>query len=250
MSDTYLQDFGTRRSARRDRPKTDPMAASGRWDDLYLRASKPRLPKKVRRDSMHRDTKVYLQKGCKPIKFQPNGEVGQLLGFTCDNTKYKYRLDSPSYPSRHRELSHEDKPNQKLVRVVPVGWRDVFTSLRAMVHKIRVRDPRFTRLLVRDFQLLWPMRHQLAKTINPQVDEPPIGYSDPVRVAPTPVAKPQHKPTPPANLKVLTAEYRDNQAELARLAKNDELVTKQEAARREELTARQRELFRMVGRWL
>lgn len=250
MNDTYLQDFGTRRSMHRSKPKTDPMAASGRWDDLYLRASKPRLRKTHRRDSMRKETKVYLAPGSKPLHFTPNGEVGHLLGFTCDNSKYKYRLDSPSYPARHRELSLEDRKPQKLQKVIPTDWRDVYTSLRAMVHKIRVRDRKMTRLLVRDFALLWPLRHQLAKSINARVDKP-VGFTDAPAPKPVIAQAPVVKASKPANFRVLAFEYRANLTELAKLsAINDEVMTKAQTARRVELSARQRELFRMIGRWM
>lgn len=272
MSDTYLQDFGTRRSIHRSKPKTDPMAASGRWDDLYLRASKPRLRKTVRRDSMRRDTNVYFTRKVKTwtkvngkrvysvevhrsksIAFRPNGEVGKLLGFTCDNTKHKYKLDSPSYPARHRELSHEDKPRQQLQKLVPVGWKQVYPALREMIHKIRVRDPRFTRILVKDFKVLWPMRHELRRSIDRRFEAermPAYGNSAPAPVA-RPMPLPETKATKPRRHKSLVREYQKNQAELESLGRfNEELLTRMQAARREELTARQRELFRMVGRWM
>jgi hypothetical protein len=202
MSDTYLQDFGTRRAVHRSKPKTDPMAASGRWDDLYLRASKPRLRKTHRRDSMRRDIKVIVQKGAKPLSFQPNGEVTTLLGFKCDPSAYKYKLDSPSYPSRSRELSQTDRVETKKPVMIPVAWKDVYGSLREMVRKIRFRDRKLTVGLVRDFQTLWPHRHSLKHAVDLAKSRevfglPDAGYEKPqppkpkviVEVKPRKVAK-------------------------------------------------------------
>ena len=249
MNDTYLQDFGTRRSVHRHNPKPDPMASTGRWDDLYLRASKPRLRKKHRRDSMRRETKVYVAKGAKALHFQPNAEVCKLLGFTCDESKYKYKLDSPSYPSRHRELSLEDKPRQKLVRVVPSEWCDVYTSLRMMIHKIRCRDPRMTRLLVKDFQLLWPIRHQLAKSINQRIDRP-VGFTEMQTKPLPPIPSVRCEPKQPSDTKELVLEYLRNKAELETLNRNEEAATRAESIRRAELILRQRTIYRRIGRWL
>ena len=183
----YLQNFGKLRKDMRKREASDTMSASGRWDDLFLRASKPYLRKKTRRESMRRETKVYVAKGCKPIPFIPNGVVTTLLGFTSDPAKVKYRLDSPSYPSRARELSQEDRKPQTFTKLVPTEWKDVYSSLRSMVHKIRMRDRKLTRQLVKDFALLWPIRHSLAKSVGKRVEaEMPAGFTDAVLVSRTP----------------------------------------------------------------
>jgi hypothetical protein len=183
----YLQNFGKLRKDMRKREVSDTMSASGRWDDLFLRASKPYLRKKTRRESMRRETKVYVAKGCKPIPFIPNGEVTTLLGFTSDPSKVKYRLDSPSYPSRARELSQEDRKPQTFTKLVPTEWKDVYSSLRSMVHKIRMRDRKLTRQLVKDFALLWPIRHSLAKSVGKRVEaEMSAGFTDAMLVSRTP----------------------------------------------------------------
>jgi hypothetical protein len=269
MNDTYLQDFGTRRSIHRARPKVDPMAASGRWDDLYLRASKPYLRKKFKRDSMRKETKLYFTKKIRQyttvdgkktwslvvkksasIPIQPNAEVGQLLGFQCDEVHRKYKLDTPSYPARHRELSLEDRRPQNLVKMVPVGWKPVYASLRQMIHKIRMRDRRLTRLLVDDFRVLWPMRHELKKQIDPRVEKP-LGFGESIAPKPEyPTAPAAPKATKPANFKAMAKEYKLNVRKLADLSFNEESASKAQIAERDGLVARQRELFRLVGRWL
>jgi hypothetical protein len=161
----YLQNFGKLRKDMRNREVHDTMSASGRWDDLYLRASKPYIRKVGRRQSMPRDLKIIVQKGAAPLRFQPNGEVTTLLGFKCDPAAYKYKLDSPSYPSRSRELSQTDRVETHKPQMIPVAWKDVYASLRAMVKKIRFRDPAFTKAVVRDFQTLWPHRHTLKHAV-------------------------------------------------------------------------------------
>lgn len=166
MSDTYLQDFGTRRSVRRSKPKLDPMAASGRWDDLYLRASKPRL-KQVRRHSMRSDfvLRIHSTNGGDDVIWDKRigGQAGVLLGFVSSPSSVKYKLDSPSYPSRARELSHTDKPLQKYLfktgRIQPFNIRDRVSWL---IRKLRF-SPYGREVHMSQLTVLFKNRHELIK---------------------------------------------------------------------------------------
>lgn len=236
MSDTYLQDFGTRRSIHRSKPKTDPMAASGRWDDLYLRASKPRLRKAVRRQSMRRDLKLRLTPGGKIYTgVKPSGKLTTMMGLKSDPYAAKYKLDSPSYPARHRELSHETIPwreykDDTFVR----GVRNVYDVLGDLVRKLRFRDPRFNERTRKQFQVLWANRHRLLKLatlprrmkVTKVVHKPGL-----VKVSVKPKSK---RVIPPS----LLCEYKDIQARLATMDSEDK--------DRVNLLLRQRELYSLI----
>jgi hypothetical protein len=134
--------------------------------------------------------------------------------------------------------------------MVPVGWKPVYASLRQMIHKIRMRDRRLTRLLVDDFRVLWPMRHELKKQIDPRVEKP-LGFGESIAPKPEyPTAPAAPKATKPANFTAMAKEYKLNVRKLADLSFNEESASKAQIAERDGLVARQRELFRLVGRWL
>jgi hypothetical protein len=231
MNPAYLQNFGKLHKDMRKREVSDTMSASGRWDDLYLRASKPYLAKTTRRESMRRDTKVYVAKGSRPIPMIPNGEVTTLLGFTSDPAKVKYKLDSPSYPSRSRALSHEVRKPQVFTKMVATDWKEVYASLRSMAHKIRMRDRALTRQLVKDFALLWPIRHTLAKSIDKRVEENrAIGFTSEMQISkpkaiPKVTIEVKAKVKPRKVAKVVLEEFKKNQLLLLELHKCPRLAT-------------------------
>lgn len=235
MSDTYLQDFGTRRPRRKARPKLDPMAASGRWDDLYLRASKPRL-RKVRRQSMRKDIKVRLTPGGKVYTgIKPSGALTAKLGFTSEASAIKYKLDSPSYPARHRELSHERAPwrehrDDTFVR----GVRNVYDVLDDLVRKLRFRDPRLNERTRKQFEVLWANRHRLLKlaTLPKRMQVTKVvPQASLVKVSVKPKSK---RVIPPTAL----AEFNEIRAKLGTMDEEDK--------GRVNLLLRQRELYRLI----
>ena len=233
MSDTYLQDFGHLRKQAKARDVHDPMSACGRWDDLYLRASKPRL-KRVRRQSMRRDLTISLKNGPTFKITSINGEATKMLGFHCEPVTVKYKLDSPSYPSRHRELSQEDRSRAPRMQMRTVGVRHVYDVLEELIRKLRFRAPNERTLLA--FRALWEHRHRLKAHAdlprNPKVKTKP-------QLRPAPAVKASARVTskrviPPAAL----AEFNSIRE---RLSKMDP-----ESKDRVALLMRQRELHKLI----
>lgn len=210
MNDTYLQDFGTRRAVHRSKPKVDPMAASGRWDDLYLRASKPRL-KQTRRQGMRRDLTITVKNGPSFKIASVSGKVTDALGFHCDPVAVKYKLDSPSYPSRHRELSQQDRVKSPKVEMQIVGVRHVYDVLAELITKLRFRAP--NEFTTRTFRALWANRHALkAKATIPRKSEMP---KTAVISQPVPVRVEAPKPKPRKVAKAIYEEFEKNREMLA-----------------------------------
>jgi len=247
MSDTYLQDFGTRRSIHRARPKVDPMAASGRWDDLFLRASKPILRKGCKRKSMRRDLKITLTPGGKVYTgVKPTGKLTAAIGMTSDSSAIKYKLDSPSYPARHRELSHERAPwRDRKDEGFVVGVRNVYDVLRGMVHKLRFRDPKLNARTEHLFRVAWANRHKLAKLATLPAKPKVVKLSvKPIAVAPKPKSKPRKV------AKAVYEEYEQIKSLLHKMDKTYQLAheswDKVAKADRQELLRRQRVLLSII----
>lgn len=191
----YLQNFGKLRKDTRKREVHDTMSASGRWDDLYLRASKPYIPQVGRRQSMRANCTLTIKSknGNDPVVWTGKipGAATVALGFVSDPTKYKYRLDSPSYPSRSRELSHQPKPLQKYLlkdgRIEPFNVHNRIAWLIRKIRFAQAGQDGFRRELAVVFQ----NRHALANLFHPMLkpEVKPEVKPEPVKVVKPKVVK-------------------------------------------------------------
>lgn len=241
----YLQNFGKLHKDMRKREVNDTMSASGRWDDLYLRASKPRI-KQGRRQGMRRDLTISLKGGPSFKVTSITGQVTQALGLHCDPVTVKYKLDSPSYPSRHRELSQQDRVNSPRMEMRVVGVRHVYDVLAELIIKLRFRAP--NEFTTRTFRALWANRHALkAKATLPRKSEMPktavVSQPVPARVEP-PKAKPRKV------AKAIYEEYEKIKKYLRHLDAKSQLAheswDKKIAADRQEALRRQRVLLSII----
>ena len=246
----YLQNFGKLRKDMRKREVNDTMSASGRWDDLYLRASKPYIPQVGRRQSMRANCTLTIKSknGKDDVVWtgKISGVAGVALGFVSDPTKYKYRLDSPSYPSRSRELSHQPKPLQKYLfkngRIEPFNVHDRIAWLIRKIRFAQAGQDGFRRELAVVFQ----NRHVLANLFHPmlKVEDKPVAKAVKVKVAKV------TKPKPRKVAKSVYAEYEKIKKYLRHLDRKSQLVheswEKPIAADRQEALRRQRVLLSII----
>ena len=246
----YLQNFGKLRKDMRKREVHDTMSASGRWDDLYLRASKPYTPKVGRRQSMRANCTLTIKSknGNEPVQWtgKISGVAGVALGFVSDPTKYKYRLDSPSYPSRSRELSHQPKPLQKYLlkdgRIEPFN---VHNRIAWLIRKIRFAQAGQDGFR-RELAVVFPNRHVLANLFHPmlKVEDKPVAKVVKVKVAKV------TKPKPRKVAKAIYEEYEKIKKYLREIDRvnrlSPEAWDKQIRADRQEALRRQRVLLSII----
>jgi hypothetical protein len=117
-----------------------------------------------------------------------------------------------------------------------------------------MRDRKLTRQLVKDFALLWPIRHSLAKSVGKRVEaEMPAGFTDAVLVSRTPsVPKVEVvvKAKPRKVAKSVYAEYEKIRKYLRHLDSKSQLAHeswgKPIAADRQEALRRQRVLLSII----
>jgi hypothetical protein len=244
----YLQNFGKLRKDMRKREVHDTMSASGRWDDLYLRASKPYIPQVGRRQSMRANCTLTIKSknGNDPVVWTGKipGAATVALGFVSDPTKYKYRLDSPSYPSRSRELSHQPKPLQKYLlkdgRIEPFNVHNRIAWLIRKIRFAQAGQDGFRRELAVVFQ----NRHALANLFHPMLK--PEVKPEPVKVVKPKVVKPK----PRKVAKSVYEEYEKIKKYLRYLDRKSQLAHESWdepiAADRQEALRRQRVLLSII----
>ena len=244
----YLQNFGKLRKDMRKREVNDTMSASGRWDDLYLRASKPYIPQVGRRQSMRANCTLTIKakNGNDPVVWTGKipGAATVALGFVSDPTKYKYRLDSPSYPSRSRELSHQPKPLQKYLlkdgRIEPFNVHNRIAWLIRKIRFAQAGQDGFRRELAVVFQ----NRHALANLFHPMLK--PEVKPEPVKVVKPKVVK--AKPRKVA--KAIYEEYEKIKSILRKIDHGSQLAheswDKVAKADRQDLLRRQRVLLSII----
>jgi hypothetical protein len=247
----YLQNFGKLRKDMRKREVHDTMSASGRWDDLYLRASKPYIPQVGRRQSMRANCTLTIKSknGNDPVVWTGKipGAATVALGFVSDPTKHKYRLDSPSYPSRARELSHQPKPLQKYLlkdgRIEPFNVHNRIAWLIRKIRFAQAGQDGFRRELAVVFQ----NRHALANLFHPMLK--PEVKPEPVKVVKPKVVK-VTKPKPRKVAKSVYEEYEKIKSILRLIDQGSQLAheswDKVAKADRQELLRRQRVLLSII----
>ena len=249
----YLQNFGKLRKDMRKREVHDTMSASGRWDDLYLRASKPYIPQVGRRQSMRANCTLTIKakNGNDPVVWTGKipGAATVALGFVSDPTKYKYRLDSPSYPSRSMELSHQPKPLQKYLykegRIEPFNVHDRIAWLIRKIRFAQAGKDGFRR----DLAVLFQYRHVLANLFHPMLK--PEVKPEPVKVVKAKVVKAKVVKAKPRKVaKAIYEEYEKIKKYLRHLDDKSQLAheswDKPIAVDRQEALRRQRVLLSII----
>ena len=224
------------------------MSASGRWDDLYLRASKPYIPQVGRRQSMRANCTLTIKSknGNDPVVWTGKipGAATVALGFVSDPTKYKYRLDSPSYPSRARELSHQPKPLQKYLfkdgRIEPFNVHNRIAWLIRKIRFAQAGQDGFRRELAVVFQNRHALANLFHPMLKPEVKPEPVKVVKPkvVKAKPRKVAKSVYEEYEKIK-KYL--RYLDHKSQLAHESWDEPI-----AADRQEALRRQRVLLSII----
>jgi hypothetical protein len=191
---------------------------------------------------------IKSKNGNEPVQWtgKISGVAGVALGFVSDPTKYKYRLDSPSYPSRSRELSHQPKPLQKYLlkdgRIEPFN---VHNRIAWLIRKIRFAQAGQDGFR-RELAVVFPNRHVLANLFHPmlKVEDKPVAKVVKVKVAKV------TKPKPRKVAKAIYEEYEKIKKYLREIDRvnrlSPEAWDKQIRADRQEALRRQRVLLSII----
>lgn len=163
MSDTYLQDFGLLRKQVRGREVHDPMSGAGRWEDLELDLTKPRIPT-ARRKPVKRNMTLTIDDVTAPCK-KISGKSSVVLGFHT-KTPYVHKLTTMKSPGYLAQVRAADRPDQW--KLYALGRKPKARAVNAIIRDL-VRKIRFGKTPVesvrevyrRKLSLLWKARHDL-----------------------------------------------------------------------------------------
>lgn len=256
----YLQEFGHLREMVRAREVHDPMSSAGRWDDLELDLRQPHISG-VRRSPMRKNLQVTLPEGITFPAKQVTPEVNKALGLQAAGGCPKWTMTSiktdkwehNSWQARvQREMAKARRDMAKarhIDRVADVSFsRKVRTSTEVftfLIRKMRFAEGSRRAQYEKQFRALWSVRHIFRKIAGVGLPQAPKPEAPKVviRVEPQPV------PPKPACFDRMLAELGDNAKELAKYQGHD-IWSDEDNAKRKELTARQRFIRSVIGRWM
>jgi hypothetical protein len=254
----YLQEFGHLRQMVKAREVHDPMSSAGRWDDLEMDLKKPHISG-VRRSPMRRNLQVTMPEGITFPAKHITPEVNKALGLKPAGGYAKWSLtsiktdkwehnpsDARAWNARvHREIVMSREADRmadvKFSRKVRTST-EVFTFL---IRKMRFTDGPRRAHYEKQFKALWSVRHILRKVAGVGIPQEPKPAVPKVVIR----VEPQPRPPKPACFDKMLAELGENAKELVKYQAHD-IWSDEDNAKRKELTARQRFIRSVIGRWM